>query len=246
MTLWSLEVHENEVWQISTPENIEEIRSIVSHDPHVTIAELQEHTDLSYDTVQRVLSDHFELRKMTASYIPKQLTDYQRSERVRICKENLSRFTEGGWRLSDVITGDESWFFHQQIVRKVSNAAWVAKDDPPPKIVRRNKFAPKTLCCILFQSIDSFLIHRVERGKTIDHQYYIENCLQHVVEEIKKQRPHSSTHAIKLHYDNRGPHVHKTYSITFVQKKLPLYRNHPILQICLRVIFICSIWSNKI
>ncbi|CAF5182217.1 unnamed protein product, partial [Rotaria sp. Silwood1] len=30
----------------STLENIEEIRSIVSDDPHVTIAELQEHTDL--------------------------------------------------------------------------------------------------------------------------------------------------------------------------------------------------------
>ncbi|CAF5130532.1 unnamed protein product, partial [Rotaria sp. Silwood1] len=70
----------------STLENIEEIRSIVSDDPHVTIAELQEHTDLSYGTVHRILSDHLELRKMTARYIPKQLTDYQRSERVRICK----------------------------------------------------------------------------------------------------------------------------------------------------------------
>ncbi|CAF1023690.1 unnamed protein product [Rotaria sordida] len=80
----------------STPENIEEIRSIVSDDPHVTIAELQEYTDLSYSTVHRILSDHLELRKITARYIPKQLTDYQRSERVRICKEYLSRFTEGG------------------------------------------------------------------------------------------------------------------------------------------------------
>ncbi|CAF5131931.1 unnamed protein product, partial [Rotaria sp. Silwood1] len=122
----------------TTLDNIEEIRSIVNDDPHVTIAELQEHTGLSYGTVHRILSDHLELRKITAHYIPKQLKDYQRDERVRICKENLSRFTEGGWRLSDVITGDESWFFHQQSGRKVSNAAWVAKDDPPPTIIRRN------------------------------------------------------------------------------------------------------------
>ena len=193
----------------STPENIEEIRSIVSDDPHTTIEKLQEHTDLSYGTVQRILSDHLELRKITARYIPKQLTDYQRSERVRICKESLSRFQEGGWRLSDVITGDESWFFHQQTGRKVSNAAWVAKGDPPPTIVRRNRFAPKTLFCIFFKSTGLLLIHLVERGQTIDHQYYIENCLQPVIEEIKKQRPSSGTHAIKLHHDNGGPHVHK-------------------------------------
>ncbi|CAF1536206.1 unnamed protein product [Rotaria sp. Silwood1] len=35
----------------TTLDNIEEIRSIVNDDPHVTIAELQEHTGLSYGTV---------------------------------------------------------------------------------------------------------------------------------------------------------------------------------------------------
>ncbi|CAF1566739.1 unnamed protein product, partial [Adineta steineri] len=67
----------------TTLDNIEEIRSIVNDDPHVTIAELQEHTGLSYGTVDRILSDHLELRKITARYIPKQLTDYQQNERLR-------------------------------------------------------------------------------------------------------------------------------------------------------------------
>ena len=107
-----------------------------------------------------------------------------------------------------VITGDESWFFHQQTGRKVSNTAWVAKDDPPPTIIRRNKFAPKALFCIFFKSTGPLLIHRVEREQTIDHYYYIENCLQPMIEEIKKQRPSSGTHAIKLHGNGRT-HVHQ-------------------------------------
>ncbi|CAF3911203.1 unnamed protein product [Rotaria sordida] len=107
----------------STLENIEEIRNIVSDDLHVTIVELQEHTGLSYSTVHRILSDHLELRKITARYIAKQLTAYQRSEQVRICKDNLSRFEEGRWHLCDVVTGNESWFFHQQTGRKASNTA---------------------------------------------------------------------------------------------------------------------------
>ncbi|CAF4267146.1 unnamed protein product, partial [Rotaria sordida] len=211
----------------TTLDNIEEIRSIINDDPHVTIAELQEHTGLSYGTVHRILSDHLELRKITARYIPKQLMDYQRNERVRICKENLSKFTEGGWRLSDVITGDESWFFHQQTDRKVSNAAWVAKDDPLPTIIRRNKFAPKTLFCIFFKSTGPLLIHRVERGQTIDRHYYIENCLQPVIEEIKKQRPSSGTHAIKLHHDNGRAHVHQDVLDYLRSEKITIVQHPP-------------------
>jgi len=31
-------------------------------------------------------------------------------------------FREGKWRLCDVVTGDESWFFYRQIGRKQDNA----------------------------------------------------------------------------------------------------------------------------
>ena len=85
----------------------------------------------------------------------------------------------------------------------------MAKDDSPRTIVRRNEFVPNTLFCIFFKSTGPLLIHCVERGKTVDDQYCIENCLQPVIEEIKKQRPRSGTHVIKLHLDNGGPHVPK-------------------------------------
>ena len=72
----------------------------------------------------------------------------------------------------------------------------MAKEDPPPTIVRRDKFALKTLFCIFFKSAGPILIHRVEREQTVDHQYYIEKCLKPVIEELKKQRSLSGTHAI--------------------------------------------------
>ena len=125
------------------------------------------------------------MTKITDRYIPKQLTDFQRNERVRICEENLARFRDGTWRLWNVVTGDESWFCHRQSGRKSSNAAWVAKGDPPPTIVRRDRFTPKTSFSIFFKSTGPLLIHHVERGQTIDHRYYIDNCLQPLVDEIR-------------------------------------------------------------
>jgi histone-lysine N-methyltransferase SETMAR len=111
-----------------------------------------------------------------------------------------------------VVTGDESWFYHRQTGRKVSNAAWVARGDPPPTIVRRNRFAPKTLFSIFFKSTGPLLIHRVARGQTIDHRYYIDNCLQPLIDEIKHRRPSYGTNHIILHHDNGKPHVHKCVS----------------------------------
>ncbi|CAM4982674.1 unnamed protein product [Rotaria socialis] len=196
----------------TTSDNIENVRHLIDNDPYLTIDEIQVETGLSHGTTQRIVSDHLKLKKITARWIPNQLTDSQRAERVRICQENLAKFNQGTWRLCDVVTGDESWFYHKQLGRKSSNAAWTASGETPPTVVRRSHFAPKTLFCIFFKTTGPVLIHHVERGQTIDHDYYINNCLQPLVNEIKRQRPSSGTHAIKIHHDNARPHVHKDVS----------------------------------
>ena len=142
-------------------------------------------TDLSHGTIRRIVSDHLNLEKITARYVPKHLTDFQKAERVRICRENLAKFESGAWRLCDVVTGDESWFHHKQIARKSSNSTWVARGDPPPTVVRQSRFSPKTLFSIFFKSTGPVLIHYVGRGKTIDHQYYIDYCLKPLIDNIK-------------------------------------------------------------
>jgi histone-lysine N-methyltransferase SETMAR len=74
----------------------------------VTIDELEAQSGLSHGTVQRIISDHLQLKKITARYVPKYLTNFQKAERVRIYQENLLKFEQGVWRLCDVVTGDES------------------------------------------------------------------------------------------------------------------------------------------
>ena len=79
----------------TTSENIEQIWLLINDDPYLTIEELQEQTDLSYGTVHRILTNHLNLRKITARYVPKDLTDLQRAERVRICEETLGNIQQG-------------------------------------------------------------------------------------------------------------------------------------------------------
>ena len=126
-----------------------------------------------------------------------------------------------------MVTGDESWFFHKQTGRKSSNAAWVATGDAPPTVPRRDRFAPRTLFAIFFKSTGPLLIHHVKRGQTIDHEYYIDNCLQPVLAAIKHRRPSYGTNRILLHHDNGKPHIHQDVSDYLESKGLTIIPHPP-------------------
>ena len=72
---------------------------------------------MSRGTIERIICDYLQLRKITARWMPNIFTDAQRIERVRLCEENLAKFHQGTWRLCDVVTGDESCFYQKQIHR---------------------------------------------------------------------------------------------------------------------------------
>ena len=84
----------------------------------------------------------------------------------------------------------------------------MSENEPPRTIVCRNGFESRTLFFLFFKSTGPVLIHAVDEGKTIDHNYYIENCLKPIVKEIWKQRKSNGTKGIKLLHDNAGPHRH--------------------------------------
>ncbi|CAF1449784.1 unnamed protein product [Adineta ricciae] len=70
-------------------------------------------------------------------------------------------------------------------------------------------------------------IHHVERDQTIDHEYYIDNCLRPLVEEIKHQRLSYGTNRILLHRDNGKPHIHRDMSSYLESEDLTITRHPP-------------------
>ena len=201
-----------------TDENIELVRLVINNDPHSTYNDIIAETTLSHGTIERIITDCLKMKKVTSRWVPHQLTDEQKQERVRLCRENLAKFRRGSWRLCDIITGDETWIYHRQIGRKLANASWVGEGELPATIVRRSKFEPKNLFCIFFKSNGPVLMHTVPKGKAIDHKYYTENCLKPVVQEIRRQRKSSGTKGIKLLQDNARPHRHSDV-INYLKKQ---------------------------
>jgi transposase len=158
----------------TTDENIELVRQVIDNDPHSTYDEIIGETSLSYGTLERIIHDHLKLKKLTSRWVPYELSDEQKQERLKICRQNLAKFRDGSWQLCNIITGDKTWIYWRQIHRKATNASWVGEGESLTTVVRRSKFEPKTLFSIFFKSNSPILIHAVNKGKTIDHNYYIE------------------------------------------------------------------------
>jgi len=190
----------------TNPENIQAVQDVIDEDPHSTYDDIEAITLLSRGTIERIIQDHLKLRKVTSRWVPHELTPSQKQLRVKICRENLAKFRNNSWRLCDILTGDETWIYHRQIGRKASNACWITQDQSPGTVVRREQHEPKTLFSIFFRSNGALMVHSMDSGEKMDRFYYINNCLKPVVKEIRKQRPITGTHAIKLLHDNARAH----------------------------------------
>ena len=133
----------------------------------------------------------------------------RKKKRVEVCRKNLKKIRTGKWRLCDIITGDESWFYFRYLAHKCSNASWVAEGESPLPVVRRNRFEAKRMFAIFFKSDGLVHIVCLDRGTTMTGHNYIEKCLKPVVSTIKTRRPKSGTTNMKILHDNARPHVTK-------------------------------------
>ena len=89
-------------------------------------------------------------------------------------------FEEKKWRLYEVVTGDESWFYHRQIVRKQSTASLVAEVESPKIVFYQGSFEPKTMFSIFCNS-NVVHVSYLDKGKTIDKYSYLNDCLKPLV-----------------------------------------------------------------
>ena len=158
------------------PDNAPSLRTVCSE------------TFLSRGTIFNIIHNCLKLKKITSRWVPHELTQKNRNDRMRICQENLEKFKSTAWRLCDVITGDESWFYQRQIGRKQSNASWVKNGEPARTVVRRDRYEPKFMFTIFFKSNGPVHISYLDKGKTIDNNSYIKDSLKPIIAALKKQR----------------------------------------------------------
>jgi hypothetical protein len=105
----------------------------------------------------------------------------------------LDKFKEGKWRLSDIITSDEWWFYHNKIGMKKSHMSSVAEGEKSRKVVKIDRFEPKTLFTVYMGTSDVVHIPYLKPGETAIHQTYLKSSLRPFVQTLNEQRPQCVT-----------------------------------------------------
>jgi histone-lysine N-methyltransferase SETMAR len=102
-----------------TPANIAKVREAILADRRQTIHDVREIVRLSYGTVQRILADNLNMRRISARFVPRLLSDDQKALRVSVCRE-LKQARDDPNFIFSIITGDETWVYVYDLETKSS------------------------------------------------------------------------------------------------------------------------------
>ena len=186
---------------------IDQIRDQISEDPHVTIRELSDTNGISYGSVQTILKKELGLKKLCARWIPHLLTDEQKRERVRCATELLNMFEpHGPKRLTDIVTGDETWISYFGIPSKRQNRMWVGEKGDRPVVLRPGFQSRKRLFTVFFNCYGPVVVDILPKDTTMTSAYYVQNILPQIKNSIDEQRPTVGTSRTLLLHDNAAPH----------------------------------------
>lgn len=188
-------------------ENVEKIRELVLTDRRQTIDQLSESSGLSWSSVQRILTKDLGMKRVTAKFVPRALTDNQKEHRVETCRALKQQLETDPDFLSKVITGDESWCYGYDPETKQQSSQWKTPSSPRPKKCRQVKSNIKTMLICFFDAKGVVHSEFVPPGQTVNQTFYLE-VLRRLRNSVRQKRPDLwQTGDWFFHHDNAPAHT---------------------------------------
>jgi len=103
---------------------INQVRTLVMQDRHITIRELADEVGVSIGSVHTILTADLGLRSVSAKFVPKLLTMEQEQLRLEIAQDMLDCVESDSNFLNTVVTGDESWVYGYDPETKAQSSQW--------------------------------------------------------------------------------------------------------------------------
>ncbi|PSN31921.1 hypothetical protein C0J52_28408 [Blattella germanica] len=93
----------------ATPQNVRGIEAAILNDRRVLLRALSQKFNISYGAVYDIVHENLKFRKVSARWMPKNLTDDHKDQRMMASLDHLTRYTAQGHDfLEGIVTGDES------------------------------------------------------------------------------------------------------------------------------------------
>ena len=144
---------------------------------------------ISHGSAHHIVHDVLQFHKVSARWVPRQLTPELRERRVDACEELLRRFErEGDGFLARIVTGDETWVHFHQPETKRANKEWRNSSSPKPKKFRTEPSAGKVMLTLFWDEKGVILEHYTPGGTTVTSASYSDLLKNHLRPAIKSKR----------------------------------------------------------
>lgn len=193
--------------EVTTPEMVNRIHDMVLSDRRLKVRELVVATRVSKGTVISILHEKLGLRKISARWVPRLLSEENKRTRVVNSETLLARIRRNPqdfWRR--LITVDETWIHHYTPETKEQSKQWISKGEPAPKKAKTVKSANKVMATVFWDACGIIHIDYLQKGQTITGQYYA-SLLGQLKEKIRQKRPHLQRKKPLFLQDNARVHT---------------------------------------
>jgi transposase len=176
------------------------VKKTVEDNPFFSLRKIADKVSSTKDTVRRILKENLGLKKRYCKWVPHELSDKQKYDRVVIGKAMLTILNkEGMSNFTHLITGDESWMLYNYPFRTF----YGKPSDPVPEIVSSSIQTPKPMLVVFWAVSSTPVLSFLPPGQNMNSAIF--KTL--VVDELLKLSAsgEQSEHLI-VHWDNARSH----------------------------------------
>ena len=123
------------------------VRNLVYSDRRIQVAEIAQALGISHGSVSKILHDRLGMRKLTARWVPKSLSDEQMATRASICSALLKRFWSKDDFLLRLVTVDETRVHYYEPENKAQSSVG-RPGSPRPKKFKTQPSAGKVMATV--------------------------------------------------------------------------------------------------
>ena len=120
-------------------EVIDQVREKVLEDRRLTAQDIVAKVGISTGSAQSILTENLNLRRVSAKFVPKLLTEQQMERRKEISEDMLDLTNHDPEFIKAIITGDETWVYGYNPETKFQSSQWKHPESQRPK--KLGKFA---------------------------------------------------------------------------------------------------------
>ena len=121
------------------------VRDLVYSDRRIQVEEIAQALGISHSSVSTILHDRLGMRKLTAHWVPRSLSDKQMASRSSVCSALLKPFRSKDDFIFRLVIVDETWVHYYEPENKTQSRQWVGPGSPRPKKFKTQPSAGKVM-----------------------------------------------------------------------------------------------------